>query len=111
MTREEALEPKFKVGDWVTISGILPDDIFKLTENEITYGEILLAHFKFTKDEWKPWVPKINQWCWCGFELVEVIDTATSLKICRQQSDSYEEVSVTMLEPFIGSLPSFVKDK
>ena len=57
------------------------------------------------------WQPQESEWCWYGFELVEVIDTATSLKICRQQSDSYEEVSVTILEPFIGSLPSFIKDK
>jgi hypothetical protein len=76
-------------------------NIYQINSLNIVHGG---EHFEL-------WYPKVNEWCWYGFELIEVIDTTNPLKICRQQSDSYEEVSVTMLEPFIGNLPSFIKDK
>jgi hypothetical protein len=58
------------------------------------------------------WQPKESEWCWYGFELVEVIDVNNDhIKITRQRSDSFEEVSLAVLEPFTGELPTSVKDK
>ena len=58
----------------------------------------------------KQWHTEQDEWCWYGYELVQVIDRQPShIKICRQQSDAYEEVQEHRLEPFIGILPSFIK--
>ena len=92
-------EPKFKVGQWVRHPE--SQSIYQINSLNIVHGT---EHFEL-------WEPKVGEWCWYGFELIEVIDTTNPLKICRQQSDSYEEVSGTMLEPFIGNLPSFIKEK
>ena len=92
---------KFKIGDWVRLKRL--GGLQRLTCSTINSKQHL--------EEAELWEPKVGEWCWYGFELIEVIDTTNPLKICRQQSDSYEEVSGTMLEPFIGNLPSFIKDK
>jgi len=102
----------FKVGDWITIEGTLHNDKFQLTENEVKYKEILLGDFSFAEEKWKHWKPQEGEWCWYGYELVQVIDAYNlgNIKICRQNSSSYEEVKNIQLEPFIGELPSFIKD-
>lgn len=58
----------------------------------------------------KQWHVVTGEWCWYGFELIQVIDVQPNhIKICRQQSGAYEEVLETDLEPFMGILPSFIK--
>ena len=58
----------------------------------------------------KQWHPTINEWCWYGIELVRVIDVQPDhIKICRQESDAYEEVQETNLEPFMGILLSSIR--
>lgn len=58
----------------------------------------------------KQWHPEQDEWCWYGYELVQVIDVQPNhTKICRQQSDAYEEVQEHRLEPFMGILPSFIR--
>ena len=54
---------------------------------------------------------KVGEWHWYGFELVQVIDIQPDhIKICRQKSPTYEEVSYEYITPFIGELPSFTKE-
>ena len=109
-------ESIFKVGDWVTR---IDDD-----ENSISYGKQLIYQVSDTylqdypnikavprmiidgcnydnNDKfWELWKPKVGEWCWYGFELVEVVDTQVDhIKICRQMSDSFEEIDESRLEP------------
>ena len=97
---------EFKVGDWVTVKGTLAGDKFKLTDKEVEYKEILLAHFSFGEETWSYWKPKVDDWCWYGFELVQVIDVQDDhIKITRQNMPIFEEISQDKLKPFIGELP------
>lgn len=113
---------KFKVGDWITIEGTLPDDKFKLTKEEVDGGEILLAHFSFPEETWKHWKPRAGEWCWfwdnnfnfpeCRqpmlFQFSHIANNGQyfNLSICSDNSHPYENC-----EPFIGTLPSFIKNK
>ena len=81
-----------------------------------TIDQLNLEHYfntqqgKAMKYSDKQWHPTIEEWCWYGFELVQVIDIQPNhIKICRQQSGAYEEVQETDLEPFMGILPSFIR--
>lgn len=78
---------KFKVGDWVTTRGA----VYKLD-----FADII----RFTDEEIELWQPQVDEYVWYNQEIVQVIDSH-NLKIRRQNSDSYEEVNVTELEPFI----------
>lgn len=106
----------FKAGDWIRVPN--HNHIFQFTstftENGIEYMsdgyEDIFGQQGWTIDEVEPWEPKEGEWCWYGYEIVQVIDNSNPIKVCRQESDSYEEVSVDKLEPFKGELPSFIKD-
>ena len=95
----------FKAGDWVTIGGTLPQDKFQLTENEIKYKEILLGPFNFSEDKWKLWKPKEGEW---------VVRTQVNGKAGTYISGfdvlMWTNEDVYECEPFIGKLPSFVRD-
>ena len=93
----------FKVGDWITTPH---RGTFQIVhEVELSSWEITLG------GKAKLWQPQPDEWVWYGFELVQVIDATTDhIKICRQKSDSYEEVDASVLEPFIGQLPTIAKD-
>lgn len=100
---------KFKVGDWV----IEPNkEISKIICPSPNGGIKLSSGKSRLKEELKLWKPKSGEWCWYGFELVQVLDVQQdNIKICRQKSDVYEEITEEQLEPFIGSLPTCTKDK
>ena len=103
---------KFKVGDWVSheygknkIIEISLDSQGSTEFRTETKGIIKAYRCKL-------WSPKSNEWCWYGFELVQVIDSQQDyIKICRQKSDSYEEISIECLEPFTGRLPTITDNK
>ena len=87
---------QFKIGDWIRFT----DGTVQQLEREGDFVNVSL------------WRAKAGEWCWYGFELVQVIDVQPDhIKICRQLSDSFEELSFDKVEPFIGELPSFIKEK
>ena len=97
-------EPKFKVGDWVMRDSNLKT-IVQIVESDLEKNLHL-------KGLWYKWRPQPGEWCWYGYEIVQVLDCCNldRTKICRQNSNSYEEINVARLEPFIGTLPSIIKD-
>ena len=106
---------KFKVGDWVRYYN--KKEPFQITKiHNDTKG--MFAKWKYVSDQCayteemlEHWQPKEGEWVWYGFELVEVIDVQEDhIKICRQKSDSYEEVSFDNLKPFVGELPAITKE-
>ena len=92
---------EFKVGDWVRIDGTLPNDVFCLTEKEIQNGEILLAHFSFSSDKWKLWKPKLGEWV-----VIKPLSVSYNNYFEIIQYDDSDPINC---EPFIGTLPSFIK--
>lgn len=113
---------KFKVGDWVkhTYTMYVGNNNFKvktkLLQISIAEHDVIKctngSEFIIARDSIELWTPQPGEWCWYGYEIVQVIDNSSKLlKICRQDSDCYEELSYNELEPFIGELPTFLKDK
>mgnify|MGYP001773556401 CR=1 FL=1 len=106
----------FKVGDWIRVPK--HNHIFQFTSTFIEEGieyisdgyDDIFGQQGWTIDEVEPWEPHEDEWCWYGYELVQVLDSTNLnlIKICRQKSTSYEEINSSRLEPFIGKLPSFI---
>lgn len=104
--------PKFKVGDWVLFTqklNTVPMKITKVNTREIVSEGNFDFLYGIGCNLLKLWQPKAEEWAWFGYEIVQVIDNSDTIKICRQDSDAYEEVTLDKLEPFIGTLPSFIE--
>jgi len=111
---------QFKVGDWVRVNlfessgGLCSDNnIRRLTEEPEYIDDVPCYEVGFSikvpTKYIELWQPKIAEWCWYGFELVQVIDVQPDhTKICRQKSPAYEEISQEKLKPFIDQLPDIV---
>ena len=98
--------PEFKAGDWVRIVGTLPKDIFKLTEKEVKNEEVLLAHFSFSKDKWIPWKPQPGEWV-----VMTEVNGKAGVYISGFEVYMWNEEDTYDCEPFLGELPSFIKEK
>jgi hypothetical protein len=92
----------FKIGDWVRE----PDgDIWKL-DNEVEKGS-------YVDTDCELWQPKIGEWCWYvasgGF--VKCLEYITENKFdgCYL-GGSDATCYIQDCEPFVGKLPSFLKD-
>ena len=94
-----------KVGDWVTVEGTLPGDKFQLTEKEIEHEEILLAHFRFSRDKWSVWKPQVGEWCWFNMEFLDGWQNPVLMRYGEQDMSRWN------IEPFVGNLPNFIKSK
>ena len=90
---------KFKVGDWIVCKG-------ETTPYQIKTQTVANAYNSTTTVQATMWHPKADDWCWYGFELVQVIDVQDDhIKITRQNLPIFEEISQEKLKPFIGQLP------
>ena len=96
-------ESKFKVGDWVRApSGC----IYQINETNVLHGT---EHFI-------PWQPKVDEWCWYKHLLVKVIsidkrDDGIIRYVVSAPMYAEQYSGAISLEPFIGTLPSFIKGK
>lgn len=92
MTREEALG-EFKVGDWVKVTLVHNKSHSFIVKYSSTWDQP--EHY--TKELWKP---QPGEWCWFnhGYHI-----NPTLIKYTNQCTDK--------CEPFIGTLPSLIKDK
>lgn len=94
----------FKVGDWVTnlkdqkIEQI--DYMWRLNQTKRKATE------EFLKLCCKPWQPKEGEWCWFWDG-----DINASPLIGKYGYLSWTEQFYSIIEPFIGDLPSFLKEK
>ena len=103
-------EPKFKVGDFVKFTDISnkhPQQIIKI-EDEIVYTEFnkcLLTQLIL-------WTPIKGEWCWF-YDIVSVKSAALAQfkEINNNYFMSITDTSWKCCEPFLNSLPSYLKDK
>ena len=110
----------FKVGDWVRIK----TDTFEYDGTaSISKGVKQLSksnmwlfsenHYKCNPDKYiEPWKPKVGEWCWFLNNNKEPI-LKQFLQMCPIVPTNYISKQGTIsgsVEPFIGQLPSFLKD-
>ena len=99
---------QFKVGDWITrIEDNCSRQIISISENYYDVGQFIFDKDIFT---YKLWQPKVGQWV--------CIESRNNTAYLQQWDKELEEALTTnwnifglRYEPFIGSLPTFLKDK
>jgi len=102
-------EPKFKVGDWVRQGNFT----IKVHRVESNYYYDKYSN-RISVEKAIKWQPKPSEWCWNSiFGLVKVICEATENEnpfyLCWNPWKKLEQ-KLPNLEPFIGELPSHLKD-
>ena len=97
----------FKVGDWIRSKDGL--DVSRITiDTERFLKEV---EHKDIKDEWEHWKPQVGEWCWFWSEgnlsphIMQFSCMAADGKTYLSGFAGYD-----YCEPYIGPLPSFVKE-
>lgn len=83
--------------------------------NEIFGGDVTLV-YPILNETNKLWQPQVGEWCWLYGKLIKLTDIS-SIEYCQyitsvgdNDEASYEYLQ-SNCEPFIGTLPTFLKDK
>ena len=110
----------FKVGDWVRSKSFENDGNEELLIKKLKVQQQVDFVHKY-QEEWELWQPKQGEWCWfwylncsavlaqCSgydgedYEAIEYSNSINGKRIERVSLYSY-------CEPFIGNLPSFIKE-
>lgn len=107
---------KFKKGDWVT-HGIELHQVTEVSGNtvKVTNLDILSGTF-ISMSKFKLWQPQPNEWCWFWSQgFVPHISRFKEMYGDGEFINYYEDKEVITFsshcEPFIGKLPTFVKDQ
>ena len=106
-------EPKFKVGDWVIHNGVVKQ-VTMTVNGLINSLDKQLAVIK-KEESLELWKPKINEYFWYKNDLVKFDDIKTnygtlleSIRGCSYHTA--EQNFEDFCEPFIGKLPSYLKE-
>ena len=105
-------EPKFKVGDFVRY-------VHSTTPRALEINNINGNRYYFTnsemsclKHELEPWTPVKGEWCWFYDRASAKSAALTQFKeINNDYFMSITDASWNFCEPFLNSLPSYLKDK
>lgn len=81
----------------------------------LTVGSIANGVNVVLKSDIKLWQPKLGEWCWYKHLLVKVIsidkrDDGIIRYVISAPMYAEQYSGAILLEPFIGELPSFLKD-
>ena len=105
--------PKFKVGDWVIHNGVVKQ-VTMTVNGLINSLDKQLAVIK-KEESLELWKPKINEYFWYKNDLVKFDDIKTnygtlleSIRGCSYHTA--EQNFEDFCEPFIGKLPSYLKE-
>ena len=114
------MQQQFKIGDYVVLQN---ENTYRILNVSTTGNNILLDTNEYpASDNWwstsscKPWQPKEGEWCWFWNSSLGIWFIST-LKDFGEYNNSiqYRCNSVYYIcekcEPFIGELPSSLKDK
>ena len=106
-------EPKFKVGDWVRDG----KNIYQFIVPSSIYS------YEASLQRCELWRPKLGEWCWVGYKLMkfnklikEDYSTTFEFILPDRDADGYRikehilERHLQVVEPFIGQLPSYLKE-
>ena len=104
--------PKFKVGDWVVHNGVIKR-VTMTVNGLINSLDKQLAVIK-KEESLELWKPKINEYFWYKNDLVKFDESQTNAGVLLQSirgcsyypSEDFED----FCEPFIGQLPTILKE-
>ena len=105
-------EPKFKVGDFVTpLNRDINYSVWKIDKvlscNTLVSGSTMLDPRTI-----KPWTPVKGEWCWfCDNKSSKSAALAKFNKINNNYFISITDMHWQFCEPFLNSIPSYLKDK
>lgn len=102
----------FKIGDWVAVNGHTQQILEFI--NEDSYGKtdmVELTNDYVHVEELRPWRPQVGEWCW----FYDHRDEIPALGQFKKQINGYHSSAFGgsichFCEPFIGELPSFIKE-
>ena len=105
-------EPKFKVGDFVRYVYSTPARALEI--NNINGNRYYFTNSKMSclKHELEPWTPVKGEWCW--FYDSKSSKSAALAKFNEKCNDKFifnNNVFWQFCEPFLNSIPSYLKDK
>lgn len=94
----------FKVGDWVR-EDFGDMNIVKIKEKYVSVdGNVYINNLN--SELFSPWQPKEGEWCWFYNSSIERWFISKWENSSSQLSDLWHKTC----EPFVGELPSFLKD-
>ena len=116
---------QFKIGDWVVqvkenysnynkcfkIKSVLSNNTYIVEPNIFDVDAI-----QNTNNQFELWRPKIGEWCWIlelhlPFPCIQKVLRIEEWANCFTYATAYNgTLLITELEPFIGQLPTYLKD-
>lgn len=114
------MKQRYKIGDWVkdrySKDWIQLKDVEETDKGNIIYN-IELENKIWQKDILEKWQPTLNEWCWDNINglikitFIDDFDKDEFYFITMNSKDERKNFfSMSILEPFNGKLPSFLKD-
>jgi hypothetical protein len=124
---------KFKIGDWVRVTStiicgdvVLGEGVYETT-NTKNFDRSSIFNSKEALGKVERWEPKLDEWCWIkhyeyGTRLCKIINVDDKSIFIPEANKHVQYVEYTgqdiddklcwgtICEPFIGALPSFIKD-
>ncbi len=119
----------FKLGDWVRSKSFENDGNEELLIKKLKVQQQVDFVHKY-QEEWELWQPKKGEWCWFFTDKMKLDNVYILRKFTQMESDiedndmfgceptvsdkeEFESIKVfyKYCEPFIGNLPSFIKEK
>ena len=101
-TSHYRIKPEFEVGDWVRHPQ--SNTIYRITPTNLVHGT---EHFE-------SWEPQTNEWCWFwkqGFvPWIGKFIAIDGEEYCSYYEEEFVRNYSTHCEPFMGELPSIIKD-
>lgn len=98
---------KFKVGDWVREKR--GDRILQVESIEGTVLILKDSSLYVKADKWELWEPKVGEWCWF-FDNPEYPDLRKFIEFNNGYFFASGSINYSNCKPFIGKLPSFIKE-
>ena len=110
--RIKPYEPKFKVGDFVTpLNRDINCSIWQI-DNILSCNTLVSGSTMLDPRTLQPWTPVKNEWCWFYDDKFKKSSHLAKFKQMSRQFFESEEIGIyDYCEPFLNSLPSYLKDK
>ena len=105
-------EPKFKVGDFVTpLNREINCSIWQI-DNILSCNTLVSGNTMLDPRTIQPWTPVKDEWCWFWDR---IFSKSAALAQFKEMNNDYfmssTDTSWQFCEPFLNSLPSYLKDK
>ena len=110
--RIKPYEPKFKVGDFVTpLNRDINCSIWQI-DNILSCNTLVSGSTMLDPRTLQPWTPVKGEWCWFYDDKFKKSSHLAKFKQMSRQFFESEEIGIyDYCEPFLNSIPSYLKDE